>query len=126
MPLIRATITQQDPSYKNSSGKAMSTVQALKHIYNSNVSYSNPRGPTTTRVAILSGFLVALPGILAGAKLSVSGDITEKWFGYCSMTFGAFFAIVLPISFPMMVKEYAKLSKKRQHEFIGESVRGAK
>jgi len=36
MPLIRATITQQDPSYKNSSGKAMTTVQALKHIYNSN------------------------------------------------------------------------------------------
>mmetsp|Transcript_3209 Transcript_3209/g.6738 ORF Transcript_3209/g.6738 Transcript_3209/m.6738 type:complete len:368 (-) Transcript_3209:75-1178(-) len=88
--------------------------QVCSHI----VSYSNPRGPTTTRVAILSGFLVALPGILAGAKLSVSGDITEKWFGYCSMTFGAFFAIVLPISFPMMVKEYAKLSKRRQHEFI--------
>ena len=88
--------------------------QVCSHI----VSYSNPHGLNTKRVAILSGLLVALPGVFAGAKLSSSSDITEKWFGYCSLTFGVFFAMVLPMSFPMMVKEYAKLSSRKQHEFI--------
>ena len=33
MPLIRATITQQDPSLKSSAGKTPSTIGALKHLY---------------------------------------------------------------------------------------------
>ncbi|GMH94652.1 hypothetical protein TrVE_jg12425 [Triparma verrucosa] len=36
MPIIRATITQQDPSFKTSTGNNMTTVQALKHIYSNN------------------------------------------------------------------------------------------
>ena len=99
--------------------------QTCSHIW----AYSNPPEYKRNReivMARVAGLLVALPGILAGAKLRFSDDFTETWFGFVSLIFGAFFSLVLPMSFPMMTKEYGKLSRRKQHNFvIGNLLKGS-
>ncbi|GMH54591.1 hypothetical protein TL16_g01705 [Triparma laevis f. inornata] len=85
------------------------------------VAYSNPLKCTTKQEQLIqkaSGFITALPGILGGAQLKDSSDITAEYFGWFSFCFGIFFAFVLPFTYSFMASEYARMDKKKIYDFV--------